>query len=746
MTPKYPFGFIRNAATASFATLLLSGCLMGDNDPKTLDDVSLDVRLSGSVGDGPVVGAQMRIVQNDGSELTTFVSDSNASYNITVNARERFYPLTIEANGGTDLVTNLAPEFEMLGAVPQPRNQGVANVNPHSTIAVLLAEELAGDFTATSLSNAQSIVVSELSAGLDSLASSGVMTTYIDENNIAEIVRASETLAETVRRSRDILNGAGFTTNADIVVAAIASDLTDQVLNGRGGASADARLGAIATIVYAQVLMEAMANQIHVNGVNARSAMTNAINQVSVRTPTTGLDDLRVTSEMLRRARIGIAAAVALDNDASVTDLHATVSGLQAGMDADLVRTLLPQDYRSMLDNALVILAGADAGTIDAVNDIASGNGDIDPGNRAPTITGTPATSVEVASAYSFTPNAMDADGDSLTFSISNIPSWGTFNTSSGQLSGSPSANDVGTYQDIVIAVSDGQVSVSLPAFSITVFQGNAAPSISGTPPATVIAGQSYVFAPSASDPNGDTLTFSISNQPSWATFNSSTGRLTGAPFESDVGRYAGIVITVSDGVATASLAPFAITVQSALPPPNNPPTITGNPPAQITANSPFSFTPTANDPDGDTLSFTIANQPSWASFNTTTGTLSGTPADGDVGTYSAIRITVSDGAATANLEFSITVNAVSLGSVVLNWTAPTLNEDGSTLTDLAGYKIYSGTTPGVYSLIATIDNPSVMTYQVDNLAPGTYYFVATAVDAGGEESRYSGMATETVP
>lgn len=66
-------------------------------------------------------------------------------------------------------------------------------------------------------------------------------------------------------------------------------------------------------------------------------------------------------------------------------------------------------------------------------------------------------------------------------------------------------------------------------------------------------------------------------------------------------------------------------------------------------------------------------------------------------------------------------------------------------LTDLAGYKIYYGTTPGDYTQQIRIDNPSISTYLIENLLPETYYIVATAFNTAGVESSYSGMATKTV-
>jgi hypothetical protein len=229
-----------------------------------------------------------------------------------------------------------------------------------------------------------------------------------------------------------------------------------------------------------------------------------------------------------------------------------------------------------------------------------------------------------------------------------------------------------------------------------------------------------------------------------WASFDSATGRLSGTPGAGDVGVYTNIVISVSDAEASASLSAFSITVNSVVA--NSPPQISGTPATSVNDGQAYSFVPTASDADGDTLTFSVSGQPVWASFDAATGTLSGTPSSADVGVYSDIVISVSDGQASASLPaFSITVNAISLGSVSLSWTAPTENEDGTALTDLAGFKLYWGTEPGNYTNSVTIDTPGTTTYLVENLAPGTYEFVATAYNTAGVESIYSGAATKVV-
>ena len=110
--------------------------------------------------------------------------------------------------------------------------------------------------------------------------------------------------------------------------------------------------------------------------------------------------------------------------------------------------------------------------------------------------------------------------------------------------------------------MSDGTDSVSLPAFSIVVTPvPNTAPVISGNPAGSVMAESAYAFQPTATDADADPLTFSISNKPAWASFNTGSGRLSGTPAESHVGTSSGIVISVTDGTDSVSLPAFSLEV-----------------------------------------------------------------------------------------------------------------------------------------------------------------------------------------
>jgi len=178
----------------------------------------------------------------------------------------------------------------------------------------------------------------------------------------------------------------------------------------------------------------------------------------------------------------------------------------------------------------------------------------------------------------------------------------------------------------------------------------------------------------------------------------------------------------------------------------NAAPTIAGKPSAAALAEAQYMFQPQAADPDGDVVTFRIKQKPGWASFSEGTGQLHGMPRAADIGVYEGIVITATDGAAETSLDaFTITVNDVGSGSATLTWLPPTENTDGTPLTDLAGFKIYWGTTPGVYPSSVEVDNPGLTAFVVDNLVPATYYFVATAFNDAGVESAASNVATGQV-
>ena len=113
----------------------------------------------------------------------------------------------------------------------------------------------------------------------------------------------------------------------------------------------------------------------------------------------------------------------------------------------------------------------------------------------------------------------------------------------------------------------------------------NNPPTISGNPPPAITVGDNYLFTPTASDPDGDTQTFSIQNLPGWANFDPSTGTMSGVANLGTEGTYPNIQISVSDGNLAASMAQFSVDVtQIAL----GSATLSWMPPTQNTDGTPL--------------------------------------------------------------------------------------------------------------------------------------------------------------
>jgi Putative Ig domain len=167
----------------------------------------------------------------------------------------------------------------------------------------------------------------------------------------------------------------------------------------------------------------------------------------------------------------------------------------------------------------------------------------------------------------------------------------------------------------------------------------------------------------------------------------------------------------------------------------------------QINGSPLYSFQPTINAPNTLGLKFAITNSPPWAKFDSKTGKLSGTPAASQVGTYAGITISAVQGTTRVTLPaFTIAVaDANSIGNVTLSWQAPTENADGTQLTDLKGYKVHYGMASKRYSQTIQLANAGLVTYVVQNLNAGKYYFAVTAYNSQGRESTLSSEVSTQV-
>jgi hypothetical protein len=350
--------------------------------------------------------------------------------------------------------------------------------------------------------------------------------------------------------------------------------------------------------------------------------------------------------------------------------------------------------------------------------------------NHAPVLASIGGKSVSEGSALSFVVSATDADNDTLTYSASNLPSGASFSASTRTFSWTPGYSQSGAYSAVHFQVSDGKAT-DTEDITITVNNTNRAPVLAAIGNKSVNAGQALSFTISATDADSNTLTYSASNLPSGATFTASTRTFTWTPTSSQVGTFSGVRFQVSDGTAT-DYENITITVNAAstptptptpTPPPSGGGGGGGSPPStdnapvlaaigskSVNEGSVLSFTISATDADGDTLTYSASNLPSGANFNTSTRTFSWTPSYTQAGTYTSVHFQVSDGEKIDYENVSIIVADIS--------TAPVIASIGNKLVTV-GQTVK-------FTISATDAEGGTLTYTATNLPPGAKFDPAT--------------------
>jgi len=178
------------------------------------------------------------------------------------------------------------------------------------------------------------------------------------------------------------------------------------------------------------------------------------------------------------------------------------------------------------------------------------------------------------------------------------------------------------------------------------------------------------------------------------------------------------LVVTDNEGANASDTIVVSITDV----PVNQAPVISGIPESSVTEDEFYTFTPEASDPEEDTLTFSVSNLPEWASFDTLSGTISGTPVTADIGYYDNITITVSDGELSGSLtEISIDVLA-----------APVLIPENPLLSEVGGYSISMGTSIDSITDQGTLGISSDTISSVDLEASDTYYISVNVLDTDG--------------
>ena len=542
------------------AVLAVSGCDIDSayegaavssnaEDPNAI----VTTRIVGSVGDGPIENARVRVFTNSGEELSETRSSNTADYEITVRTQGRNYPLTIVADEGTDMVTRKPPDFSLASVVMSPGRNEIANLNPFGTLIVRTAEK-SGGISYETIAAATDAVVERYGFGLGSSLVAHPIFSPMDDTNVHVVVKASETLGEMIRRTRDAVtpycvDGIRDAEKEEIwrcgdaVVEALAADLVDGWIDGQGAEGHDLlRIAAVANVASAPVLLEALANRLYVYGEKSTEAMDDAIETVRPGT-TLKTADVQITPEALMQARRALHAAMEVTNDIFVQKALYAVQTTEPG---STELNPLQSEWYNALDLALDALNKAIGDTawsttesvLVAINNMAS--------SEDVRYLDNPYQPDPIEDDTGLVPDPIVEDPKEEEEKEKEEPT--TPPVSGGPTEEENGETDGGAIEEEPI-VEDEPVN----------YEPNAAPAIFGMPTTALVVQRAWSFTPEAYDPDGDTLAFSVENLPAWAEFDKKTGRIWGAPMQS--GSHGPITITVSDHMDSTSLEPFTLQV-----------------------------------------------------------------------------------------------------------------------------------------------------------------------------------------
>jgi hypothetical protein len=335
---------------------------------------------------------------------------------------------------------------------------------------------------------------------------------------------------------------------------------------------------------------------------------------------------------------------------------------------------------------------------------------------------------------------ASDVDGDGLTFSIVTNPSHGNLTGTPPSVTYNPDANYNGS-DSFTFKANDGTVDSNVATVSIDISAVNDPP-VANAQSVSATEDTAKSITLTASDVDGDDLTFGTVGNPSHGNLNGTAPNVTYDP-DSDYSGPDSFTFKANDGSVDSSTATVSITVS----PDNDPPVANGQS-VTVVEDTPEDITLTASDTDGDGLSYSIVDEP-------VHGTLSGTAPNVTYGpdlNYNgpdSFTFKANDGAGDSNTAtVSITVSPANDAPVASGQSVTATEDTAKAITliatDIDGgdldYSIVDGPTHG--NLTGTAPN---VTYNpnLNYNGPDSFTFKA---DDGSSESNTATVSITVDP
>ena len=259
--------------------------------------------------------------------------------------------------------------------------------------------------------------------------------------------------------------------------------------------------------------------------------------------------------------------------------------------------------------------------------------------NNPPVITEMTDTTIYEGDLFTRQVYANDADGDTLIYILVSSPAGMKIGSSSGEINWTPDFDQSDDYT-VTVKVEDGKGGEDTKSFLLAVININRAPVLLQIGNKEVSEGDTLTFIVSATDDDGDSLIFSVEDLPVGATFDSTNGDFYWAPTYEQSGIYNPTFSVTDNGSPPLSDSEtIAITVNNV----NRAPVITAMTDTTVNEGDLFTRQVYANDPDGDTLTYSLDLPPSGMTINSSSGEINWTP-DFDQSDYYTVNVKVVDG------------------------------------------------------------------------------------------------------
>jgi len=283
--------------------------------------------------------------------------------------------------------------------------------------------------------------------------------------------------------------------------------------------------------------------------------------------------------------------------------------------------------------------------------------------NFAPVLEAVPDTVINETDTLTFTVRASDANGDSLVYSVLDIPSGAVFDSVSGDFEWTPSYDQSGVYEPVFIATDDGVLNLAdSMTVTITILNVNRPPVMAILPDTTISENDTLALTIQAHDPDADSLNFRAIELPEGASLDSTNGEFLWIPTFEQAGICTTMFIVSDYSIPVYSDSQSMIIEVINM---NRPPVLDAIDDKVVTDMDTLSFIVTGSDPDSDAVEFSAAGLPDGAVFDTATGQFTWMPGFSQIGTH-VITLYLSDGAAVDSAAVNITVLRFSEAPVII--------------------------------------------------------------------------------